>query len=188
MLVGSKHKATVGEVEAKHNAEVRGRRADGAATTVIQRPDLTPTPPPKPHPSPNPTPHRQGVRPHLGAARRRQRRARRARGAGRGAAAQRLRAQRGALPDGNQGGGPGPPGPAGARRNASTASAAADPSAGHPGSPARFAPCPLSHPPPAPQFEWRNGWFYGLTQAVLAAGKPDPCPKHTALLKEVGAV
>ncbi|KAI8469450.1 MAG: hypothetical protein J3K34DRAFT_451932 [Monoraphidium minutum] len=38
------------------------------------------------------------------------------------------------------------------------------------------------------EFEWRNGWFYGLTQAALAAGKPDPCPLHTALLKEVGAI
>lgn len=38
------------------------------------------------------------------------------------------------------------------------------------------------------QFEWRNGWFYGLTKDALAAGKPDPCPAHTAILKEVGAI
>ncbi|GIL78784.1 hypothetical protein Vretimale_256 [Volvox reticuliferus] len=38
------------------------------------------------------------------------------------------------------------------------------------------------------EFPWRNGWFYGLTLKALAAGKPDPCPLHTAMLKEVGAV
>lgn len=38
------------------------------------------------------------------------------------------------------------------------------------------------------EFEWRNGWFYGLTQAAAKEGKPDPCPLHTALLKEVGAI
>lgn len=38
------------------------------------------------------------------------------------------------------------------------------------------------------EFPWRNGWFYGLTQAAAAAGQPDPCPTHTAWLKEVGAV
>lgn len=37
------------------------------------------------------------------------------------------------------------------------------------------------------EFPWRNGWFYGLSQAALAGGHPDPCPLHTALLKEVGA-
>ena len=38
------------------------------------------------------------------------------------------------------------------------------------------------------QFEWRNGWFYGLSKAALEAGRADPCPKHTALLKELGTV
>jgi hypothetical protein len=38
------------------------------------------------------------------------------------------------------------------------------------------------------EFEWRNGYFWGLTQAALAEGRPDPCPLHTSLLKEVGAV
>ncbi|PNW77422.1 hypothetical protein CHLRE_10g435850v5 [Chlamydomonas reinhardtii] len=38
------------------------------------------------------------------------------------------------------------------------------------------------------EFPWRNGWFYGLSQKALAAGQPDPCPKHTALLREVGAI
>lgn len=38
------------------------------------------------------------------------------------------------------------------------------------------------------EFEWRNGYFYGLTQQAAAEGRPDPCPLHTALLREVGAV
>jgi hypothetical protein len=38
------------------------------------------------------------------------------------------------------------------------------------------------------EFEWRNGWLWGLSQAAVAAGRPDPCPTHSALLKEVGAV
>ena len=38
------------------------------------------------------------------------------------------------------------------------------------------------------EFEWRNGWFYGLTQAALAAGKPDPFPTHTAMLKTAKAI
>ncbi|KAK9811658.1 hypothetical protein WJX72_007728 [[Myrmecia] bisecta] len=38
------------------------------------------------------------------------------------------------------------------------------------------------------EFDWRNGWFYGISQRGLAAGKADPCPQHTAWLKQVGAV
>ena len=38
------------------------------------------------------------------------------------------------------------------------------------------------------QFEWRNGWFYSLSQKALASGASDPCPLHTAWLKELGAV
>lgn len=38
------------------------------------------------------------------------------------------------------------------------------------------------------EFEWRNGWFYGLGKAAAAEGRPDPCPLHTTLLKEVGVV
>ena len=38
------------------------------------------------------------------------------------------------------------------------------------------------------QFEWRNGWFYALSTAALAAGRQNPCPRHTGLLKELGTV
>lgn len=38
------------------------------------------------------------------------------------------------------------------------------------------------------EFEWRNGWFYSLTQAALAKGKADPFPLHTQWLKEVKAI
>jgi len=38
------------------------------------------------------------------------------------------------------------------------------------------------------EFQWRNGWFYGLSQAAGAEGRADPCPTHTAWLKEVGAI
>ena len=38
------------------------------------------------------------------------------------------------------------------------------------------------------EFEWRNGWFYDITSRAAEAGKEDPCPTHTAWLKEVGAI
>lgn len=38
------------------------------------------------------------------------------------------------------------------------------------------------------EFKWRNGWFYSLTEKALAAGRPDPCPLHTAWLKELSVV
>ncbi|CAL5011525.1 unnamed protein product [Urochloa decumbens] len=38
------------------------------------------------------------------------------------------------------------------------------------------------------EFKWRNGWFYSLTEKVLATGKPDPCPLHTAWLKEIKVI
>ena len=38
------------------------------------------------------------------------------------------------------------------------------------------------------EFEWRNGWFYDITEAALKAGKADPLPLHTAGLKELGVV
>jgi hypothetical protein len=38
------------------------------------------------------------------------------------------------------------------------------------------------------QFKWRNGWFYSLTEKARAAEKPDPCPLHTAWLKEIKVI
>ena len=38
------------------------------------------------------------------------------------------------------------------------------------------------------EFEWRNGFFHGLSAQATAAGRPDPCPTHTAWLAEVGAI
>ena len=55
-----------------------------------------------------------------------------------------------------------------------------------------FLPNASSHahttPWACPQFEWRNGWFYEISEAALAAGKPDPMPLHTAGLKKLGVV
>lgn len=38
------------------------------------------------------------------------------------------------------------------------------------------------------EFKWRNGWFYSLSEKAIAEGKPDPCPLHTAWLKELKVV
>ncbi len=38
------------------------------------------------------------------------------------------------------------------------------------------------------EFEWRNGYFYKISQQAMAQGKPDPFPRHTALLRAVKAV
>lgn len=35
------------------------------------------------------------------------------------------------------------------------------------------------------EFSWRNGYFYGLTEAAALDGRPDPCPLHTSLLQKV---
>ncbi|KAK1268728.1 hypothetical protein QJS04_geneDACA013630 [Acorus gramineus] len=44
----------------------------------------------------------------------------------------------------------------------------------------------VSHFPTAvKEFKWRNGWFYSLTQKAVGEGKPDPCPLHTAWLREI---
>ena len=47
----------------------------------------------------------------------------------------------------------------------------------------------VSHFPTAvKEFEWRNGWFYAITEAAVKDGKADPCPLHTAGLVELGVV
>ncbi|KAK6267790.1 hypothetical protein QUC31_011950 [Theobroma cacao] len=38
------------------------------------------------------------------------------------------------------------------------------------------------------EFKWRNGWFYSISEKAIAEGKPDPCPLHTAWLKELKVV
>ncbi|XP_052307303.1 uncharacterized protein LOC127905074 isoform X2 [Populus trichocarpa] len=38
------------------------------------------------------------------------------------------------------------------------------------------------------EFKWRNGWFYSLSDKAVAEGKADPCPLHTAWLKELKVV
>ncbi|KAL8171643.1 hypothetical protein V2J09_023447 [Rumex salicifolius] len=38
------------------------------------------------------------------------------------------------------------------------------------------------------EFKWRNGWFYSLSEKAISQGKPDPCPLHTAWLKELNVV
>ncbi|XP_015570884.2 uncharacterized protein LOC8280278 [Ricinus communis] len=38
------------------------------------------------------------------------------------------------------------------------------------------------------EFKWRNGWFYSLSEKAIAEGKPDPCPLHTAWLKELKVI
>jgi len=49
--------------------------------------------------------------------------------------------------------------------------------------------CSVAHFPTAvKEFEWRNGWFYEISAAALADGRPDPMPLHTAGLKELGIV
>eukprot|EP00889_Picochlorum_renovo_P008214 jgi/Picre1/35244/NNA_002706.t1 len=47
----------------------------------------------------------------------------------------------------------------------------------------------VSHFPTAvKEFPWRNGYFHGLSSTAAANGDADPCPLHSSLLKEVGAV
>lgn len=38
------------------------------------------------------------------------------------------------------------------------------------------------------EFKWRNGFFWDLSQAARTKGEADPCPTHSALLQQVGAV
>lgn len=38
------------------------------------------------------------------------------------------------------------------------------------------------------EFKWRNGFFWELSQKARAEGGADPCPTHSALLAQVGAV
>jgi len=53
---------------------------------------------------------------------------------------------------------------------------------------AAYARSVAHFPTAVKEFEWRNGAFYDITLMAQAAGRPDPCPKHTAGLKQVGAL
>lgn len=53
---------------------------------------------------------------------------------------------------------------------------------------AAYARSVAHFPTAVKEFEWRNGPFYAITEMALAAGRDDPCPLHTAGLKEVGAL
>uniref|UniRef100_A0A2P2MVX4 Uncharacterized protein LOC103444004 isoform X2 n=1 Tax=Rhizophora mucronata TaxID=61149 RepID=A0A2P2MVX4_RHIMU len=37
-------------------------------------------------------------------------------------------------------------------------------------------------------FKWRNGWFDSLCATAITEGRLDPCPLHTAWLKELNVV
>lgn len=51
-----------------------------------------------------------------------------------------------------------------------------------------YARSVASYPTAVKEFEWRNGYFYSVSQQRIAQGSEDPCPLHSAWLKEVGAV
>lgn len=38
------------------------------------------------------------------------------------------------------------------------------------------------------EFEWRNGWFYGLSKRAKLQGSEDPCKFHTALLRSLDLI
>lgn len=47
----------------------------------------------------------------------------------------------------------------------------------------------VSHFPTAvKEFEWRNGWFYKISEAALARGEADPMPLHTEGLKKLSVI
>ncbi|GAB5031080.1 Hypothetical protein NocV09_00403530 [Nannochloropsis oceanica] len=38
------------------------------------------------------------------------------------------------------------------------------------------------------EFQWRNGFFWDISQAAAKAGKADPCATHSAMLQQLGVV
>ena len=36
------------------------------------------------------------------------------------------------------------------------------------------------------EFAWRNGWFDAISRRERAAGRPDPLPRHSAALRQLG--
>ncbi|CAM9485114.1 unnamed protein product [Discosporangium mesarthrocarpum] len=44
----------------------------------------------------------------------------------------------------------------------------------------------VAHYPAAlKEFPWRNGYFWSISKAAAAEGRPDPCPIHSQILKGV---
>lgn len=38
------------------------------------------------------------------------------------------------------------------------------------------------------EFQWRNGWFWSISEREVGAGRTDPFPMHSAMLKAQGVV
>lgn len=53
---------------------------------------------------------------------------------------------------------------------------------------AAYARSVAHFPTAVKEFEWRNGPFYDISLQAKAAGRPDPCPQHTAGLEKLGVV
>ena len=41
------------------------------------------------------------------------------------------------------------------------------------------------YPAAVKEFAWRNGFFWEISEKARAAGKADPCPLHSKLLRQV---
>mmetsp|Transcript_19468 Transcript_19468/g.35300 ORF Transcript_19468/g.35300 Transcript_19468/m.35300 type:complete len:364 (-) Transcript_19468:42-1133(-) len=52
---------------------------------------------------------------------------------------------------------------------------------------AAYARSVAHFPTAVKEFEWRNGAFVDISRAAESRGEADPCPKHTAYLKAIGA-
>ena len=53
---------------------------------------------------------------------------------------------------------------------------------------AAYARSVAHFPTAVKEFEWRNGAFYEMSKAAEAAGRPDPCPKHTEGLRTLKVI
>lgn len=53
---------------------------------------------------------------------------------------------------------------------------------------ARFSERIPNRPSVLEDFKWRNGIFYEISLQAAAAGRPDPCPRHTEALLRIGAI
>ncbi|KAG5175306.1 hypothetical protein JKP88DRAFT_271006 [Tribonema minus] len=44
------------------------------------------------------------------------------------------------------------------------------------------------YPTAVKEWAWRNGFYWALSKEALAAGRPDPTPLHTAMLRQAGVL